>query len=268
MSEKESIQTAGTTSQEGADAALSGAASGTPVEAGRDAEALSPEQELEKLRAERNLYLQSKSKVERANELEVEVTELRRQRDEAASRPQPTYGVVDPRVAQQQQAMQDLQASIQEAQWEAQNGDRKASLLLSLLNRQYQTEQYTLQQLQLQQVPLDERTAVEKKFSTGKFQDVQAAHEAVLGEKWKSESARMQKREKEIEETLTARRNGVLGAGAPIPVTAKEIDAVAAGKMTPQEFAQEHARVFNTQGAEAARAFAKRSLPGGDLTVV
>jgi len=265
VSEKESEQTTGTPVQDGADAAS--AVSGTPATDDRDAGELTPEAELAQLRAERNLWLQNKSKVEQANVLERRLAEVQRERDELAARPQPTYAAVDPRLAQQQQAMAELQLAIQEAQYEAQNGDRKSQLIVSLLQNQYAQEQKVTQQLQLQGIPEDERAAVEKKMATGRFNDVRAAHEAVMGERYISEKDSLKRREKELEEQLAARNRGVRGTGAPIPVTAREVAAAEKSVMTAQEFATEHARVFNEQGPEAARAFAVKSLPGRGLTI-
>ena len=265
MSEKETIQTTGTTPEDGTDTAK--AASGTPAGADRDAEAESPEAELVRLRAEHQLHLQSKARLEQANALEREVESLKRERDELVARPQPTYVAPDPRIAQQQQAMLDLQTEIQQAQWEASNGDKRSALLVSILNQQYQQSQYVMTQLQLQAIPIDERPAVEKKLATGKFMDVESAHEAVLGARYKSESESLKKREKEVEAQITAKRNGVVGMGAPIPVSAKEVAKASNGVVTPAEFAQEHDRIMQTMGPEAARAYAKRSMPGGDLQV-
>ena len=253
MSEKEAIQTAGTTSQDGTDAA--NAVSGTPDEAGRDAETASPEAELAALRAERQLWLQNKSKVEQANALEREVESLKRERDELVARPQPTYVAPDPRIAQQQQAMLDLQTEIQQAQWEASNGDKRSALLVSILNQQYQQSQYVMTQLQLQAIPIEDRPAVEKKLATGKFMDVDSAHEAMLGARYKSESESLKKRERDVEAQITAKKNGVVGMGAPIPVTAKQVAAAENKVMTPAEAVKEHARIMNEDGPEAARAF-------------
>lgn len=265
MSEKEALQTTGTTAQDGTDTAR--AASGTPDVAGRDAEQESPEAEIARLREERQLWLANKDKVEKANALEREVESLKRERDELVARPQPTYVAPDPRIAQQQQAMLDLQTEIQQAQWEAANGDKRSALLVSILNQQYQQSQYVMTQLQLQAVPLEDRPAVERKMASGKFQDVEAAHLATLGEKYKSESESLKKREREVEAQITAKKNGVVGMGAPIPVTAKQVAAAENNVLTPAAFAQEHDRIMSTQGPEAARAYAKRSMPGGDLQV-
>ncbi len=262
MPDKESTQTAGTTSQDGGDAAAQSQTAGTLEDAGRDAGGLTPEQELAKLREERNLWLQNKSKVEEANALKERVEALQRERDELAARPQPTYAAVDPRVTQQQQAMAELQDAIQTAQWNAQQGDVNAKLLVSLLQSQYQQQQYVMQQLQLQNIPSDERAAVEKKFATGKFTDMQSAHEAVLGERYKTEAERLRKREKEIEEQAAARSKGVVGTGTPIPVTARELEGGAGKPITGAEFAKEHERIFKTEGPEAARAYAGKVRRG------
>jgi hypothetical protein len=201
------------------------------------------------------LYLQSKSKVEQANALERENEALKRERDELVARPQPTYVAPDPRIAQQQQAMLDLQTEIQQAQWEASNGDKRSALLVSILNQQYQQSQYVMTQLQLQAIPTEDRQAVEKKLATGKFMDVESAHEAVLGARYKAESESLKKREREVETQITAKKNGVVGMGAPIPVSAKEVAKANKDVMTPAEAVKEHARIMNEDGPEAARAF-------------
>lgn len=260
MPEQEREQTAGTTAQDDRDQSLSGDSTGTPDAADRNAGNLTAEAELAKLREEKNVWLQSKDKVEAANRLEREVEDLRAQVEAARNRP--TYGAVDPRIAQEQQRMEMLQQAIATEQYKAQNGDTQAALVLAALQSQQQMQTQFMAQLQYQQIPTEDHADVQRKMQTNKYGDPAAAYEAVLGERYKRERDSLKKRETDLQESVSKRNQGVVGTGRAIPITANDVAATNGKEWTYAEIEQEKGRLYETEGPEAMRAFASKVYKG------
>ena len=255
-------QTTGTTAQDGGDAGGS-QTTGTPAAAGRDAEgALDPQDELKQLREERNLWLANKQKVEEANRIERENADLKSQLENASRYQPPTTVGVDPRIEAQRAEMADLQLAIQEAQYLASQGDRSAKLQLATLNALYRNQNEVMQQMQLQRIPEDDQPAVKRKLATNRYADPEAAYEAVLGERYKSERANLHKQQETLNEKLTDRANGVTGTGRALPVTARELESANGKTLTGPQFLAEHTRILNTEGPEAARNYATLARRG------
>ena len=237
---QEQEQTTGTPEPEITDAQ----ASGNQVEDGGDADYAALQDELRNLREQQKLALGWKDKAERVNQLEAEVQQLKTQ--SANTSPTMTNS-----VQQQQAAMNELAAAIQEAEYEASQGDRKAMLLVATLRRQAQLEQQNLVSAQLQHVPVDDRNAVQQKLATGRFADAQAAHDSVIADRYRSGATSTPAPETPSEPKA--------GTGRPMPVTGKRSGPQ---QYTMQEYGAEYDRIMASLGPEAARNFARKEMRG------
>lgn len=265
MSEQAKAPVTGTPEETVTDDAANAALSAPDSEDGRSAE-VAPEVEVEEgQQSERTdwkaLALTYKGKVEALNELRKENESLRQQA--SAAHPPTNYQ----QQAQQQNHLNLLAQSIQEAQYEAAvNGDspegRRAALLVATLQQTYQTQAMLYQQQQLQDIPQDDRSATMAKFQTGRYGDMNAAYDAVIADRYRASTQELAKKQAELQQAQARQNRAVVGNGRPIPVTAREMGNANQSFDSPSAYQAEHARIFNELGPDAARAFAQRQMRG------
>lgn len=217
-------------------------ASGNPGTDGRDAETAALQDELRNLREQQKLALAWKEKAERANQLEQEVQALRQQ----ASNPSPT--MTSP--ASNAQTMAELGAAIQEAEYEAAQGDRKALLLVASLKQTYQLQQQIVAQQAYQQIPAVDHADVQRKLATGRFADVQAAYDSVIADRYRSGAVTPAQPAPEPERAST---------GRPMPVTTRRSGPP---EYTEAEFDSEANKILATEGGAAYRNFVGQRKAG------
>lgn len=230
---------------------------GTPTDGtDRDAVMADLTEQVRLLKEERRLALETwKPKAERANELESEVQDLRmRVANQSPTQP-------DPRMASQQQALESISRQIQEAEYDAANGDRNASLLLASLHQQYQMQQQVTLQFQMLTIPENDRGAVLKKLQSGRYGDPAAAYESVQFERSKADHSRLSEKEAELTRLLDERKRGVVGSGPTIPVSDRKLST---GEMTESDFARKHDAIMASDGPAAAREFSRKAVDLGN----
>lgn len=237
----EQEQTTGTPDLEITDAAQ--ADGGNQGADGRDAETVALQEELRNLREQQKLALAWKEKAERANQLEAEVERLRQQG--ASTSPTMTS------PAPSQQAMNELAAAIQEAEYDAANGDRKAMLLVASLRETYRLQHQMVTNQQFQQIPPQDHADVQRKLASGRFADAQAAYDSVLADRFRAGGAPAP--------VTPAAEPERAATGRPIPVTARRSGPP---EMSVAEFENEANRILHTEGGEAYRALIAKRRDG------
>lgn len=252
MTEQNGEQTTVTPEQDGSGAPPAG----TPDGSDRDAVVADLTEQVRLLKEERRLALEQwKPKAERVNELEAEVNDLRT-RVAYQSPTQP-----DPRTVQSQTALDNIMRQLQEAEYDAANGDRNAALLVASLQQQYQMQQQVTLQFQMLAVPENDRGLVLKKLQSGRYGDVQAAYESVQFDRSRADSAKLAEKEAELTRMLEDRKRGVVGSGPTIPVSDRKLNS---GEMTEREYAEKYDTILANEGPSAARAFSRKVVDLGN----
>lgn len=243
----EQDQKAGTPMEDDGDAAATQTA-GTPPEDGRDAGDAGQGTDW------RKLYLESKAKIERVNDLEQRAAELEAQ---LRSAPPPT---ADAETTQAQAKLQRLQAKQFELEQRALEGDADAELQLELVQDHIALKTQYLHDRELMTIadPAErEKTRIFFERNRRYFATPKAAHYARLGQEYEASSKTLAAREKQASEVIEGRKVGVATYAREVPAAEHK-----ARMMSEADFEAQKERLRAEGRFEEMRELAGKALRG------
>ena len=244
MSDDPKVSEPATTAQPDADAAK-------PTSAGAEASGATgadagDEDELTRLRREN---LEAKIRAEERNR---ELRELKEALNGRQAPSLPPAGV-DPRMAQMQQALLNLQLR-------AQAGDDDAILQLGMIENQQMQAKMTNDELMLARIPEKDQAVVRKFYSENRqrFGDPDAAYAYVERERLRKQVSEVEQERERQRTTEAQKRNGVVSVTTR-PVPSAEAERI---RMSPDEFETRYSELVAQGKTQEAWALSRKAATG------